>query len=166
VRYCQSTYNRAPTKRKNKGAASQSIVVVTAYDSLGEQGLQHSINETESTATFIDSQLMPSLMRVLSHARSLRHIIYNKTATKLDTETLKQIQSDFPHIMAIGFDELRRSGAECPTEPTPPGKDDLCCIMYTSGSMGPPKGVCLTHGMIVAAGNLSCFSSFFGFCLP
>ncbi|GIJ86470.1 long-chain fatty acid-CoA ligase [Aspergillus pseudoviridinutans] len=132
-------------------AASQSIIVVTAYDSLGEQGLQHSLNETESTAIFIDSQLIPSLMRVLSHARSLRHIIYNNTATKLDGDTLKQLQSDFPHITVIGFDELRRSGAECPTEPTPPGKDDLCCIMYTAGSMGPPKGVCLTHGMIVAA---------------
>ena len=32
-----------------------------------------------------------------------------------------------------------------------PEPEDLCCIMYTSGSTGNPKGVILSHKNIVAA---------------
>lgn len=32
-----------------------------------------------------------------------------------------------------------------------PKKDDLFCIMYTSGSTGAPKGVLLTHGNMIAS---------------
>ena len=45
---------------------------------------------------------------------------------------------------------------ECPgAESTPPEnvaelqRDDLCCIIYTSGTGGLPKGVMLTHGNIL-----------------
>ena len=58
----------------------------------------------------------------------------------------------------LSFDELLQSGkdrpvaaSELPSKPTP---DDLYCIMYTSGSTGPPKGVLLTHGNIIAAGTI------------
>ncbi|GHF80660.1 fatty-acyl-CoA synthase [Kitasatospora xanthocidica] len=41
--------------------------------------------------------------------------------------------------------------AEAPAEPldVPVGPDDLCMIMYTSGTTGSPKGAMLTHGNIL-----------------
>lgn len=39
-------------------------------------------------------------------------------------------------------------GKEYPTEPHPPRSHDVCTIMYTSGTMGNPKGVILTHDNI------------------
>jgi long-chain acyl-CoA synthetase len=42
-------------------------------------------------------------------------------------------------------------GENNPVEAVPPQSDDLCCIMYTSGSMGAPKGVLLKHKNVVAA---------------
>ena len=44
-------------------------------------------------------------------------------------------------------------------DPVPPAPEDLCCIMYTSGSTGPPKGVPLKHKAVLAASTcqIRCF---------
>ncbi|KAF7589412.1 long-chain fatty acid-CoA ligase [Aspergillus hancockii] len=89
------------------GAASQSIVIVTAYDSLGEEGLRHSLNETGSTAIFLDPQILLSLKNVVEGTKSLRYIIYN-TAPEVDTDIIRHLRSAYPHITIIDFDELRR----------------------------------------------------------
>ena len=44
-----------------------------------------------------------------------------------------------------------------------PQPSDLFCIMYTSGSTGPPKGVLLTHGNVIAslAGSTKLWGKYF-----
>lgn len=49
------------------------------------------------------------------------------------------------------FEELRHLGEKNPVDPVHPSPEDLCCIMYTSGSTDVPKGVPIKHKAVIAA---------------
>ena len=133
-------------------AASQSIPIVTAYDSLGPEGLKHSLRQTGSKAIFLDPNLLGTLANVIDEAPEIAHIIYNTSpeskSLHSDIEKLKGKRSS---LNIVSIEELRKAGADKPVEPKPPTADDICCIMYTSGSTGPPKGVILKQKQVVAA---------------
>lgn len=94
--------------------------------------------------------MLKSLLNILRGVPSIKHIIYN-TDTEVDQKLLDQLHSEFHHLNVISIEDLRKQGEENNVEPVPPTPDDLCCIMYTSGSTGPPKGVPLTHSNVIAA---------------
>lgn len=137
------------------GAASQSMPIVTAYDTLGEAGLKHSIVQTLSIAMFCDPNLISSVKNVLGDAKSIQYVIYNSDMD-VKQEDLDALKKDFDYLTILSFEELRKLGEDNPVDPVPPSPEDLCCIMYTSGSTGPPKGVPLTHANVIAASKLSC----------
>ncbi|GAB1209803.1 hypothetical protein APSETT445_008584 [Aspergillus pseudonomiae] len=132
------------------GAASQSLTIVTAYDTLGEDGLKHSLVQTSSVAMFCDPNLIPSVANVLKDVKSIKHIIWNSHLAPKQAD-LERLKTEYPDINVISFEDLRTLGEQNPVDPVPPSPEDLCCIMYTSGSTGPPKGVPLTHGNVIAA---------------
>jgi long-chain acyl-CoA synthetase len=68
-------------------------------------------------------------------------------------EDIDALKKAHEHLTIITYDDLLKSGKENPHEPTVPKPDDLACIMYTSGTTGPPKGVVITHKNIIAAGT-------------
>ncbi|KAI3554214.1 AMP-binding enzyme [Colletotrichum abscissum] len=132
------------------GAASQSMPVVTAYDTLGEEGLKYSMVATSAKAIFLDPHLLPTLGNVLQEAKDIRYVIWNNQHQIQQTH-LEQLKSAHPEIQVMSFEELRKLGEENMVDPVPPATEDLCCIMYTSGSTGTPKGVLLKHKAVVAA---------------
>lgn len=130
---------------------------MTAYDTLGEDGLRHSMVQTKSEGIFLDPSLFPSLLNVLKaagDAANIKYIIYNSDG-EVKQEHLDRLASEYPNIKVLDWEALRKSGEENPVEPVPPTPEDLCCIMYTSGTTGPPKGVPLTHKNVIAASK--CF---------
>lgn len=145
------------------GAAFQNISIVTAYDTLGEQGLIHSLVSTESNAIFTDNALLHTLIKPLQKAPHIRYIIHGEAIDPEDKrdggklyqraeEAKKKILEVRPDIKLFSYNDVLKLGKES-TEPIAgkPKPSDYACIMYTSGSTGDPKGVVITHANIIAA---------------
>ena len=126
------------------------MAIATAYDTLGEEGLQHSLVQTGSKAIFCDPHLLRNLINPLKEAKELQFVIYN-TNSEVKQEDIDALKSTHDHITVLSFDDLQKMGEENPVDPVPPQPEDLCCIMYTSGSTGTPKGVPIKHKAVLAS---------------
>lgn len=134
------------------GATSQSMPIVTAYDTLGEEGLRHSMVATKAKLIFLDPHLLPTLINPLKEAKDIKYVIWN-SEHEVNPDNIEKLKKAHEHLTIMSLEELRKLGETNPVDPVPPTPEDLCCIMYTSGSTGPPKGVPLKHKAVVAAGN-------------
>lgn len=135
------------------------MAVVTAYDTLGEEGLRVSLVSTKAKAIYLEPHLLHTFIKTLSAVKSIEYIILNtNNDDEIRAEDLEILKASHDHITVLKFEDLRRLGEENPVDPVPPTREDLACIMYTSGSGGPPKGVPLKHKAVVAAGKSSRFS--------
>lgn len=132
------------------GAFTQSCVIVTAYDTLGAEGLGWSLQQTKPKAIFVDPNLLPILNIALRNATTIDCIILNSTSNAEQEETNKLIRQ-FPHIQILSYAEFKELGMKHPAEHVVPTPDSLACIMYTSGTSGVPKGVTIKHKAIVAS---------------
>jgi long-chain acyl-CoA synthetase len=106
--------------------------------------------QTHAKAIYLDPHLLTKLIEPLKEAKDIQHVIYN-TDGEVKQEDIEKLKQAHPNLMIRSFEELRKLGEENPVDTVPPKPEDLCCVMYTSGSTGPPKGVLLKHKNVVAA---------------
>ncbi|KAE8447796.1 hypothetical protein EG329_010190 [Mollisiaceae sp. DMI_Dod_QoI] len=132
------------------GATVQSMPIVTSYATLGEAGLEHSLVQTKAKAIFVDGDLLSKLDHPLVKAKDLKFVIYNDEH-QVNEEDISRLQVLHAKLTILSYSDFLQKGRVREYGPVRPCPDDLCCIMYTSGTTGTPKGVPLTHRNVVAA---------------
>ncbi|PKI82768.1 long-chain-fatty-acid--CoA ligase [Malassezia vespertilionis] len=128
----------------------QGVTFCTAYDTLGPTGLQVSLEEPEVRGMFTNAAHLSVVEKVLDNTPLLETIIYDGEPEPALLETIRTKLSHRQNGRIVSIDELSKLGDNHLTSAASVQPSDIACIMYTSGSTGPPKGVILTHANLVA----------------
>lgn len=126
------------------------ISTTITYDTLGEEGLTHSLNEPDSVGIFTNTELLLTLFKVLPQTPSVKYGIYDGEAKETIIDSIRSLRA----IQVINISKLREIGKTISVnilESRLPKKEDMALIIYTSGSTGAPKGVCITHANLIAS---------------
>jgi long-chain acyl-CoA synthetase len=133
------------------GCATISTPIATAYDTLGVPGLTHSLNEPNCVGIFTNADLLKTVLEVLPNTPSVRIVVYDGEPK---ADLLDKIRAVREGVTVLSIDELRARGRALSTDilaSRQPKPEAMCCIMYTSGSTGAPKGVIISHANLVAS---------------
>ena len=123
------------------------LYCVPLYDTLGENAIEYIVKHSESSVIFAQGDKLGMLQGALPQLTSLIHtVVY--WGSVADKATLESIEA--MGIKIYSFDDFIALGKEKHVEASPPKAEDLCTIMYTSGTTGDPKGVELTHASVMA----------------
>lgn len=133
-----------------QGAFSQSMVVSTAYATLGVEAVITAVNEG-GVATILCNRLnVQKLVGKAASMPSLKNIIYTNLWISQE-EAAKRVEVPDHHGLTIlSFEEVVERGQNNPVPAVPPRPDTMAVIMYTSGSTGTPKGVMVKHSQLLS----------------
>ena len=134
-------------------AWSQNLIISTAYDTLGADGLEYSLNETEAKFVYCSSDQFAILLEVVPKVK-LAKIIYKQGINTSVKETDDFIEKLSKYCECVNIEEAIIHGDPLELSTRPPVPEDIACIMYTSGSTGVPKGCVITHlNMMATVGS-------------
>ncbi|WP_326628130.1 long-chain fatty acid--CoA ligase [Nonomuraea fuscirosea] len=107
------------------------------------------VNQPSAVETFFAAGLLGAVFVPLNTRLALPELRYVLTDAEPAVLVLgaERDGAGLPgrHLPAAGYEALLASGSPEPID-EPVGLDDVCLIMYTSGTTGHPKGAMLTHG--------------------
>lgn len=130
---------------------ANAVPVATAYDTLGEEGLTHTLVQTDSVGVLCDNNILHTLAEPLKSAKNIRIIItVDPIEQQSEKDAVEKILAINPNVKFYSYSELVALGKEKFVEPIKPSPEDVALIMYTSGSTGTPKGVVLTNANVAA----------------
>ena len=123
----------------------------------GKDAVGYIVKHSESRVVFVSTANWSKLMSALSDLRGLVHTLVYWGTDEVD----RQVGSSYPDhearfsrsaltnlaaqaaikegVKVFSWQEFLEAGRAKLAEPVPPGPDDLCTIMYTSGTTGVPK---------------------------
>ncbi|KAF8984843.1 long-chain fatty acid-CoA ligase [Entomortierella lignicola] len=137
------------------GCFSQSLAIVTAYDSMDENSIRFIIEQSEPKGIFADPSTLSVVSKLMEKdSFGIKAIIYAGQDWEVSDYIKKLEAIPDRSFELVHIDELKKakaSGDGNKIQTVFPEAKDLACIMYTSGSTGQPKGAQLTHRNLMAA---------------
>jgi long-chain acyl-CoA synthetase len=83
--------------------------IVTAYDTLGEEGLRHSLVSTEAKAIFLEPHLLRTFFKTLTEAKSIQYIILNTDGEQeISQEDLEVLKTSHDHLTVLRYNQLQK----------------------------------------------------------
>jgi len=135
----------------NLAGFSRGMVSVPIYDTLGDNVVQYEANHADMKLMFVQKKSLAGVLNVLPECPTLKHIVLLDGAAA-DAADAKAT-CDAAGVTLLDFQRLAASGAQKPHEPAPASGEQLAYIMYTSGTTGDPKGVCLSQHAITCGAS-------------
>ena len=125
------------------------MALVPLYDTLGADSASFIIGQCELKTVFASSLETPKLVKIKSDfpetVPNFTTIVQFEDVSPEDVAAAKEAGLEL-----LSFAAVKEAGVANPAPPTPPTGDDICTVMFTSGTTGNPKGALLSHRCIVA----------------
>lgn len=158
-----------------QAANAYNLFTTALYDTLGPSAVEFIINHAEVPVCVTTSDKIPGLLKLSKLLPKLKIVISMDPLSAKVTDapvgattpppvpgspapTAGDVLREWGKTLGVhvfDFAEVEAMGAKDPLPHNPPAASDLCCICYTSGTTGNPKGALLTHmNFISAAGAL------------
>jgi long-chain acyl-CoA synthetase len=137
----------------------QNVTTVALYDTLGPDAAKFVFNQTQMTSVTCSHEFIKSLCKLkLEDAKDeggkmntlVNIICYESSVTDEDKKMCEEASINLHTMEQVIFKgrEAVKNGTASVKEPT---ADDVYMFSYTSGTTGDPKGVKLTHRMVISS---------------
>jgi long-chain acyl-CoA synthetase len=132
--------NRIEWRLADLGILTAGAVTVSPHAALAPPQLLFELADSGVRWLFVSSRTMVSVAEVAKQLPALRGIVaFDRFCGTPSWDSFLALGTTAASCQQEHFDALQQQRSP----------DELCCILYTSGTTGTPKGVMLTHGNIL-----------------
>lgn len=124
-------------------------ITVPGYTTSNEEEISYLLSHSETSIIFINSKLLPIIEKILPTLNKIKYVVCVDELNTTKKFKFKKLLYTYRELIKIGSKNknkqnlLRESIKKIK-------KDDVTCIIYTSGTSSQPKGVMLTHASILS----------------
>jgi long-chain acyl-CoA synthetase len=134
----------------------QKITTIALYDTLGVDALRYILNQTKLITMVVSNDFVEKLVKIKVNDNLEDEPKMFRLKNIISFESVSDAQKDLCKAAGVElhtFDEVLAAGRKAAKEGKAslqePTKEDVFMLSYTSGTTGDPKGVKISHKMIV-----------------